>query len=75
MARTFLQIFEKYNANEHCARILQNAQNIKIQADKEKRMMQVSVDFPRIVSKDDLYLIENEILKAYALNMVKIMPH
>ncbi len=75
MAKTFLQIFEKYNANENCARILDRAQNIKIQADKEKRLMQVSVDFPCIVSKEDLYYIESEILKAYQLNMVKIMPH
>ena len=75
MAKTFLQIFEKYHANENCARILEKAQNIKIQADKEKRLMQVSVDFERIVSKEDLYSIESGIKKAYALNMVKIMPH
>ena len=75
MAKTFLQIFEKYHANENCAKILNNAQNIKIQADREKRMMQVSVDFPCIVSKEDLYFIENEIRKAYELNMVKILPH
>jgi hypothetical protein len=37
--------------------------------------MQVSVDFPSIVSKEELYHIESEIRKAYQLNMVKIMPH
>ena len=36
MAKTFLQIFEKYKANERYERILEGAQNIKIQADKVK---------------------------------------
>jgi len=75
MAKTFLQIFEKYNADEHCAAILEKAQNIKIQADKEKRLMQVSADFPCIISKEDLYHIQSQIIKAYQLNMFKIMPH
>jgi DNA polymerase III alpha subunit (gram-positive type) len=75
MSKTFLQIFEKYKADEQSAKILELAQNIKIQADKEKRMMQVSVDFSRIVSKEDLYFIEAEIRHAYELNMVKILPH
>ena len=81
MTKTFLQIFAKYQANEHCARILDRAQNIKVEADKEKRMMRVSADFDRIVSKEDLYYIESEMCKAYSANwaiaafMINMLPH
>ena len=75
MAKTFLEIFYKYHPNDNDARILSRAENIKIQADKDNRMMQVSVDFPSIVSKEEIYHIESEIRKAYQLNMVKLLPH
>ena len=75
MAKTFLEIFEKYKANESCTDILNKASNIKLQANTENRIIQISVDFPMLVNKDDLYYIENEIAKAYSLSLVKIMPH
>ena len=75
MSKTFLQIFEKYKADEQSARILNQAQNIKMQADKENRILHVSADFPTLVKKDVLYRIEREITKAYELSWVKIMPH
>ena len=75
MAKSFLQIFERYKPSDEYARILERAENIKIQADKENRMLNASVDFPMLVQKDDLYDIEAGIAKAYQLNLVKIMPH
>ena len=75
MAKSFLQIFERYQPSEEYARILERAENIKIQADRENRMLNASVDFPMLVQKDDLYDIEAGIAKAYQLNFVKIMPH
>ena len=75
MAKSFLQIFEKYTANDIQKNILADANNIRIQADKENRMMNIFADFSRLVPKEDLYEIENGIMKAYQLNFVKIMPH
>ncbi len=75
MARSFLQIFEKYKPSYEYTKLLETAENIKIQADKQNRMLNASVDFPALISKEDLYDIENGIAKAYQLNMVKIMPH
>ncbi len=75
MAKSFLQIFEKYTANDVQKEILADAQNIKIQADKINRMLNASVDFSALVSKDEIYEIEAGIAKAYQLNLVKIMPH
>jgi DNA polymerase-3 subunit alpha (Gram-positive type) len=37
-------------------------------------MIQTTVEFPRLVSKDDLYRIESDIKSAYDLNFVKIIP-
>ncbi len=75
MAKTFLQIFEKYKPSDIYIDILEKAENIKIQADKINRMLNASVDFPMLVNKDELYEIESGIAKAYQLNLVKIMPH
>ena len=49
MAKSFLQIFERYNPSDEYARILERAENIKIQADKENRMLNASVDFCKSV--------------------------
>ncbi len=75
MAKTFLQIFEKYKPHERYAEILEKAHNIGIQADKANRMIQASVCFDFLVAKEDLYDIESGIARAYQLNFVKIMPH
>ncbi len=75
MAKSFLQIFERYKPSSVYAEILEKAENTKIQADKVNRMLNASVDFPMLVKKEDLYAIEDGIAKAYQLNMVKIMPH
>ena len=75
MAKTFLQIFEKYEATERERAILDRAQNIKLQADKANRILQVSADFPMLVEKELLYKVEANIAKTYQLAWVKIMPH
>ncbi len=75
MAKTFLQIFEKYTASEKDAKILSTAEDIKIQADRENRIIQASAKFNKLIEKEDLYRIEREIAKAYNLSWVKIMPH
>ena len=75
MAKSFLQIFHKYKADESSTSILEKATNIKLMADTEQRIIQVSADFPELINKAKLYSIEDAITKAYELNMVKILPH
>ncbi len=74
MAKTFLQIFAKYFPDEKDAELLLRAEDIKLRADKENRIIQVEASFPNLIDKDTLYRIENEIAKAYELNWVKILP-
>ena len=74
MAKTFLQYFSRYEPGSRYRDILNSATDVRIQVDKQNRMIQASVDFPRLVSKVDLYQIEYEIKEVYDLNLVKIMP-
>ena len=75
MAKNFLQIFNKYIPEDKHADILLKATNIKIQADKENRIIQAFFDLPDIVAKDTLYAIESAIAKSYDLAWVKLFPH
>ena len=75
MSKSFLEIFYKYKPDADDADILQTATDIKIQADKENRMLQAYLSFPRTIKKETLYRIEKEIAKAYDLNRMTIFPY
>ena len=75
MSKTFLEIFYKYKPDGDKRDILETATDIKVQADKENRLLQAHVSFPRIVKKDELYQIEREIEKAYELNRMTLFVH
>ncbi|MBQ9796732.1 MAG: PolC-type DNA polymerase III [Clostridia bacterium] len=76
MSKNFLEIFNRYQPDAATAEILLSAtaSGISLRADKEQRMIEVTVPFPRIVPKTELYRIEEEIRQAYELNMVRICP-
>ena len=73
--KTLLDIFSKYQPSERNARWMLNASDIRLRADKERRMIEVSAAFPDLVEKRVLYAVEAEIEKAYALSHVRILPH
>ncbi|MBE6548392.1 MAG: PolC-type DNA polymerase III [Ruminococcaceae bacterium] len=75
MAKTFLEIFNKYKPRGDIAELLEAASDIRIQADKENRMLQAHVSFPFTIKKDTLYLIQKQIEQAYELNRVTLFPH
>ncbi len=74
MAKTLLQIFDRYEPSERVKKILEPATDIHLQADKANRIIQVSASFPELISKDDIYQIEKDIARAYDLSWVKILP-
>ncbi len=76
MSKTFLEIFNRYRPSAEFAQIL-NAippESISLRADRPQRMIEATVAFPRVISKQILYKIEEEIRKEYALNAVRICP-
>lgn len=74
MNKRFLEVFSKYKPQEKHAEILTDCEVLARRADVDKRMLEVDVKFERIVKKDILYKIEDEIAEAYNLNMMRICP-
>ncbi len=76
MSRNLLEIFNRYSPSTEYTEILgsANADSIVLRADKEKRAISVSAEFPRIIPRRTLYQIEEEIRLAYELNYVQICP-
>ena len=69
--KTALEILYKYSPDPTARAILNQAQNPVVRADKENRALQMELDFPRLVEKDELYRIEEQVAEAYGLNYVK----
>jgi len=74
MAKSFFEIFHKYTPSEHFANWLAGASDIRMRADKEQRILEVSAAFPALVKKRELYEAEAEIAKAYDLSHVRLLP-
>ena len=72
--KNLLEIFAKYEPNERTAAWMLTATDIRLRADKERRMIEVSAAFPALVAKSALYAAEAEIAGAYELNLVRILP-
>ncbi len=72
---TILGKFNRYHPREEYRDILEQASDIRIRTDKERRMVEVFAAFPAIVPKVTLYDIEKEICEAYQLNGARIFPH
>lgn len=75
MSKTFFEIFNKYTPDAGTVKMLSEAEDIKIQADKENRLLQAHLTLPKIVKKNDIYRIEREICEAYSLSRVTLFPH
>ena len=73
--KTALEILYKYTPDSTARAILEQAQNPVTRADKENRALQMELDFPRLVEKEELYRIEEQVAEAYGLNYVKFLPH
>ena len=72
--KTLLQIFEKYQPSAQNAAWMQAATDIRMRADKERRMVEISAAFPALVEKRALYAVEAGIAQAYALTGVRLLP-
>ena len=76
MSKNLLEIFNRYQPDNASAEALlsADADGISLRADKEQRIIEVTAPFSRIIPRTELYRIEEEIRKAYALNSVRICP-
>ena len=65
----------KYIPSDGHESILASGLVTKTRIDKEKRLLEVYAEFPRIVDKAKLYEIEDQVAQIYQLAYFKIFPH
>ncbi len=76
MSKTLTEIFNRYTPDAASAELLSSADasGISLRADRELRIIEVSAPFPRVIPKNTLYRMEEEIRAAYDLKAVRIRP-
>ena len=75
MAKTLLELLSKrYTAPDKYQQILESGVVVSSRADREKRCLETTAEFPFVVDKKTLYEIENEVAKAYELNYFRLFP-
>ncbi len=72
--KNFLEIFARYHPVDHLIPVLRSATDIGRRVDKERRYVEISAHFPRVVDKATIYEIEEGIRQAYTLNRVMLLP-
>lgn len=73
--KTLAQLLQRYEPDGIQREIVQSAGKYRCQVNKEKKMMILTVDFPRVYRKADIRRLEEEIKKAYDLNYVHVITH
>lgn len=74
MAKTLLELLNKYIPSDNEAAILNSGVVSRSRVDKEKRCLEVYADFDKIVPKNQLYAIEENVKKAYDLQLCRLRP-
>ena len=69
-----LEKFTKYTPDQTAREWMANATILSLRADKERRIVEVSVSLPSLVEKAEIYRVEEELRQAYEYNFVKILP-
>lgn len=73
--KNLLQLLHKYSPSEMYAEWLRAAQNVHVRADKETRALEIEADFPTLMDKTDLYVLEQKICEAYQIHMAHFRVH
>lgn len=73
--RSLAELFSRYTPGKtEIKEFMESCRDFETRIDKEKRMIEVNARFKNIISKDCLYLCEEEIKKAYELRYVRLFP-
>ena len=72
--KSFFDIFNLYSRNDASGGILARASDIRVKADKQKRILEISLCLPEIIEKEFLYDIEAELAEVYHMTCVRILP-
>lgn len=77
MKKNLLEILKKYQPEEFYRGLLLLAdpETIRVRADQEQRILWIDANFSKVISKKDLYTIEEQIRRAYDLQLMRLQPH
>ncbi len=77
MSKNLLEIFSKYQPSEADKTWLLSApaESITLRFDREQKIIEISASFPYVIRRADLFRVEEEIRRTYALNFVHFKPH
>lgn len=74
MAKTLRELLNKYIPDDNEAAILNSGVVSRSLVDKEKRCLEVYADFDTVISKKQLYALEEKVKVAYELQLCRIKP-
>ena len=74
MAKTLRELLNKYIPDDNEAAILNSGVVSRSLVDKEKRCLEVYADFDAVISKKQLYALEEKVKAAYELQLCRIKP-
>ena len=74
-AKRLDEYLSRYNAEGLQKEILASAGEYKCRVNKERKMLEIKADFPRIYRKKDIRRLEEGIKTAYGLSFVHIITH
>ena len=72
--KSFFDIFNLYSRNDTSGGILSRATDIRVKADRQRRILEISLCLPAIIEKELLYDIEAELAEVYRMACVRILP-
>ena len=70
MAKKFLELFSKYTPSPSDKQFLEDAEVVKTLVDRDARIVNATVFFPRYVRQTDLSRIADEVKEAHGINGV-----
>ncbi|MBQ8207859.1 MAG: PolC-type DNA polymerase III [Clostridia bacterium] len=68
------EILKRYEPDDRSRRLLEEAYDFSVRADKDAKMLEIKAHFPRIIDKKVIYRIEEEIRETYSLSSVRLLP-
>jgi DNA polymerase-3 subunit alpha (Gram-positive type) len=74
MPRTFFDIFTKYEPDDAAFGCLKKAGGCAVRCDRERRLLEVELDFDEIIPKSLLYAVETQLMSTYRMRGVRIIP-
>ena len=73
--KTLRELLKRYEPSSLQGEIIDAVEKYSCKVDKERKIMIIKADLPRIYKKADIRRLENEIRAAYELNYVHVITH